>query len=90
MSEEKSFLDKAKDFASDLGENISDGIEKAGDFIEDKLGGDHDPEAVKDAASDAADSAKDAASDAVDSAKDAASDAADKVTDAVKDATDGS
>jgi uncharacterized protein YjbJ (UPF0337 family) len=82
MSDEQSFLDKAKDFVSDLGEDISEGIEKAGDFIEEKFGGDDAADAVKDAA----DSAKDAASDAVDSAKDAASDA----VNSVKDAADGS
>ena len=100
MSDEKSFFDKAKEFASNLGEDISEGIEKAGDFIEEKLGGDSHEDAagaVEDAASsagdavsDAASSATDAASDAASSAGDAVSDAVDAAKDAVSDATDGS
>jgi len=89
MSEEKSFFDKAKDFASNLGEDISEGIEKAGDFIEEKLGGDSHAEAA-DAVSDAASSAGDAASDAASSASDAVSDAVDAAKGAVSDATDAS
>jgi hypothetical protein len=75
MSDEKSFFDKAKEFAGNLGEDISEHIEKAGDFIEDKLGGDSHAEG---AAGDAAEAASDAASsDAVNAAKDAVSDATD-------------
>lgn len=83
MSDGKSFLDKAKEFAENVGENISDGIDKAGDFIEDKLGGDA-ADKVKDAAGDAVDAAKDAAGDAAD----AAGDAADAATGAARDAVD--
>ena len=88
MSEEKGFFDKAKEFASNLGEDISEGIEKAGDFIEEKLGGDSHAEAA-DAASSAGDAAADAASNAADAAGEAAGNAADAVKDAVSDATDG-
>lgn len=97
MSDEKSFFDKAKDFASNLGEDISEGIEKAGDFIEEKLGGDSHADAASDAASSAGDAVSDAASSATDAVSDAASSAGDAVSDAVdaakgavSDATDGS
>ena len=94
MSDEKSFFDKAKEFAGNLGEDISEHIEKAGDFIEDKLGGDSHAEGAAgdaaEAASDAASSATDAVSDAASSASDAAGDAVNAAKDAVSDATDGS
>lgn len=39
--------DKASDFASDNSDQVDQGVEKAGDFVDDKTGGDHSDQVDK-------------------------------------------